>query len=110
MIKKLNGDPCKNVEESVSRWQEHFCQILNTQSRFNMGTISSVQSMAVREDLGLPPSEDEILQALNALKGGKAGGKNAGVDLGFRKGGLKKCAHKRAEFFSSATPITRHTH
>ena len=76
VIKKLNRDPCKSVEESVSRWQEHFCQILNTQSRFNMDTISSVQSMAVREDLGLPPSEDEILQALSALKGGKAGGKN----------------------------------
>ena len=76
VIKKLNGDPCKSVEESVSRWQEHFCQILNTQSRFNRDTISSVQSMAVREYLGLPPSEDEILQALNALKGGKAGGKN----------------------------------
>ena len=44
VIKKLNGDPCKSVEESMSRWQEHFCQILNTQIRFNMDTISSALS------------------------------------------------------------------
>ena len=32
--------------------------------------------MAVGEELGMPPSEDEILAAMSSLKGGKAGGKN----------------------------------
>ena len=75
-IKKANGDPCESVEESVTHWQEHFCQVLNVQSRYVEDTVSSVQLMAVREELGMPPSEDEILAAMSSLKGGKAGGKN----------------------------------
>ena len=39
-------------------------------------TVSSVQPMAAREELGVPPFEDEILAAMSSLKGGKAGGKN----------------------------------
>ena len=75
-IKKANGDPCESVEESVSRWQEHFCQVLNVQSSYIEDTVSTVQLMAVGEELGMPPSEDEILAAMSSLKGGKAGGKN----------------------------------
>ena len=33
IIKKANGDPCKSVDESVNCWREHFCQVLNVQSR-----------------------------------------------------------------------------
>ena len=75
-IKKANGDPCESVEESVNRSQEHFCQVLNVQSRYMEDTVSSVQLMAVREELSMPPSEDEILAAMSSLKVGKAGGKN----------------------------------
>ncbi len=32
--------------------------------------------MAVRKELGVPPSDDEILAAMSSLKGGKAGGNN----------------------------------
>ena len=35
-----------------------------------------MQSMAVREEPGMPPSKDEIIDAMYSLKGGKAGGKN----------------------------------
>ena len=75
-INKANGDPCESVEESVNRWQEHFCQVLNVQSRYVEDTVSSVQLMAVREELSTPPSKDEILVAMSSLKVGKAGGKN----------------------------------
>ena len=75
-IKKVNGDPCESVEESVNRWQEHFCQVLNVQSRYMEDTVASVQLMTVREELSMPPSEDEILAAMSSLKVGKAGGKN----------------------------------
>ena len=36
---------------------------------------SSVQLMAVREELSMPPSEDETFAAMSSLKVGKAGGK-----------------------------------
>ena len=58
-------------------WQEYFCQVLNVQScRYIEDTASSVQLMAVREELSMLPSEDEILAAMSSLKGGKAGRKN----------------------------------
>ena len=38
--------------------------------------VSFVQSVAVSEELGMPPTEEEILVAIGSLKGGKAGGKN----------------------------------
>ena len=46
-IKKANGDLCESVEESVNCWQEHFCQILNIQSRFSEDALSFVQPVAV---------------------------------------------------------------
>ena len=75
-IKNANGDPCESLEESVNCWQEHFCQVLNVQSRYVEDTDSSVQLMAVREELSMPPSKDEILVAMSSLKVGKGGGKN----------------------------------
>ena len=38
--------------------------------------VSSVQLMAVREEQGMPPTEEEILVVVGSLKGGEAGGKN----------------------------------
>ena len=35
-----------------------------------------MQQMAVREELGMPPSVEEILAAMSSMKGGKAGEKN----------------------------------
>ena len=61
-IKKVNGEWCESVEESINCWQEHFCQILNTQSRFSEDTVSSLQSMAVREELCLPQSIKSLPQ------------------------------------------------
>ena len=75
-IRKANGDPCESVMQAVNRWQEHFSQVLNIRSQFVEETVSSVPSMKVREELGVPPSEDEILAAMGTLKNGKAGGKN----------------------------------
>lgn len=57
----------------LNRWQEHFSQVLNILSQFVEETVSSVLSMKVREELSVPPSENEILAAMGALKNGKAG-------------------------------------
>ena len=46
-----------SVDESVNCWQENFCQVLNVQSRYMEDTVSSVQIMAVREELSIPPSQ-----------------------------------------------------
>ena len=39
-IRKANGDMCENVDESVNCRQEHFCQVLNVQSRFSEDAVS----------------------------------------------------------------------
>ena len=38
--------------------------------------LDSVRQFPVRDELDLPPSEEEVLGALNAVRGNKAGGKN----------------------------------
>ena len=40
-IKKVNGNPCESVDKSVKCCQRHFCQVLNVQSRYVKGTVSS---------------------------------------------------------------------
>lgn len=67
-IKKANGDPCKSVEESVNRWQEHFHQ-WSEQVRGGHSFICAVNGSQRRAKM--PPSEDEILEAMRLDIGGK---------------------------------------
>ena len=39
-------------------------------------TVLPVPSLEVREELCVPPSDDEVLAAMSTLRSGKAGGKN----------------------------------
>ena len=56
-------------------WMVSSFSILGIQCQEVMRS-SPVQLMAVREELSMPPSEDETLAAMSSLKVGKAGGKN----------------------------------
>ena len=76
VIRKSNGEVCVGPEESLSRWQEHFHTVLNVRSSFTESVLDSVRQRPVRDELDLPPSEEEVLGALNAVRGNKARGKN----------------------------------
>ena len=76
VIRKLNGEVCVGPEESLSRWQEHFHTVLNVRSSFTESVLDSVRQCPVRDELDLPPSEEEVLGAVSAIRGNKAGGKN----------------------------------
>ncbi len=94
VIRKSNGEVCVGPEESLSRWQEHFNTVLNVHSSFTESVLYSVRQCPVRDELDLPPSEEEVLGALDAVRGNKAGGKN-----GILPELVKCCGANLSEYF-----------
>ena len=76
VIRKPSGEVCVGREESLLRWQDHFRQVLNIRSSFLDDVINEVPDHPIDESLDAPPYEDEVLEALERTKSGKAGGKN----------------------------------
>ena len=76
VIRKPSGEVCVGREESLLCWQDHFCQVLNIRSSFLDDIINEVPDHPIDESLDAPPSEDDVLEALERTKSGKAGGKN----------------------------------
>ncbi len=73
VIRKSNGEVCVGPEESLSHWQEHFNTVLNVRSSFTESVLDSVRQCPVRDELDLPLSEEEVLGALDAVRGNKNG-------------------------------------
>lgn len=76
VIRKPSGEVCVGREESLLRWKDHFCNVLNIRSSFLDDVINEVPNHPIDESLDVPPTEDEILEVLGKMKSGKAGGKN----------------------------------
>ncbi len=94
VIRKSNGEVCVGPEESLSRWQEHFNTVLKVRSSFTESVLDSVQQGQVRDEMDLPPSEEKVFDALNAVRGNKAGGKN-----GILPKLVKCCGANLSEYF-----------
>ena len=75
-VVKENGDLTQGREEVTARWHQHFMKILNIRSEYRDEVISAMPMLSPNLDLDLPPTEEELLQALSKLKKGKAGGKS----------------------------------
>ena len=76
-VRKTNGEICKGPEETLNRWQEHFNSLLNNiSSDVSQEVLNDVPQLPLREELDLPPSEEEVPEALNSISGNKSGGKN----------------------------------
>ena len=73
VIMKPSGEVCVGREESLLRWQDHFCQVLNIRSSFLDDVINEVPDHPIDESLDAPPYEDEVLEALERTKSGKNG-------------------------------------
>ena len=74
--KRTNGEICKGPEEILNCWQEHFNFLFNISSDVSQEVLDNVMQLPLREELDLPPSEEEVLDSLNSISGNKSGGKN----------------------------------
>ena len=75
-VRKTNGEICKEPEETLNRWQEHFNTLLNISSDVPQEVLDDIPQLPLRKELDLPPSKEEVLDALSSIKGNKSGGKN----------------------------------
>ena len=69
-IKNIEGKTLSTKEEQMSRWVEHFKNILNQEAPVNKADILSVE-----DNLSVDckrPSKEEIKQAIKTLKNNKA--------------------------------------
>ena len=69
-----NGNPCTTLEAQQQRWRRHFTKILNIQSQYNAEEINKARQRPVKHHLADVPSMEELIEAVNKLKNGKAGG------------------------------------
>ena len=75
MIKKINGEVCVGPVESLNHWHKHFNTVLNVRSCFSDHVLDDVGQYPIWGELDLPPSEEEVLDALSSIRGSKVGGK-----------------------------------
>ena len=50
--------------------------VLNVCSSFDVNAIDEVEQHEERTELAVPPTEEEVMEAIGKLKGGETGGRN----------------------------------
>jgi endonuclease/exonuclease/phosphatase family metal-dependent hydrolase len=71
-VKDRDGVLLTNVEEQLTRWKEHFMEVLNLQrDGIEVTETRNTRSLNIRT---APPTRTEIRNAIKALKNGKAAG------------------------------------
>ncbi|CAH1233287.1 Hypp666 [Branchiostoma lanceolatum] len=65
----------KDKEGIRERWKEHFSKLLNRPSTVDQTVLEQIPQRTVREDLDLPPSEEEVRTAIKQMNSGKAPGR-----------------------------------
>ena len=65
---------CTVKDKILERWREHFESVLNTISTFNEEVVSKQVQLPLREHMSEPPTEKEIMEAIDHVKRNKAGG------------------------------------
>ena len=75
-VMKENGRLAQCPEEVRARWHQHFVKILNIPCAFNDEVIDTLPLLPPHLHLDMPPTEEELMQALTKLKMRKAGGKS----------------------------------
>ena len=75
VIKKKNGSLTQGPEEVRARWHQHFVKILSI-CALNDEVIHTLPLLPPHLDLDMPPTEEELMQALTKLKMRKAAGES----------------------------------
>ena len=73
-IRNADGVLCESVQEQQGTWHGHFSGVLNVCSVYDPHVFQLIPQREVEDSLSLPPSEDELTQAIRHLQNGKAGG------------------------------------
>ena len=72
---KQDGSMTETPEEVQKVWVEHFTKVLNVTSQYQQELVDEVPSLDEITTLDVPPSQEELINAMTKLKQGKAGGK-----------------------------------
>ena len=75
-VMKENASLTQGPDEVRARWHQHFVKILNIPCAFNDEVIDTLPLLPPHLDLDMPPTEEELMQALTKLKMRMAGGKS----------------------------------
>ena len=75
-IRDEDGASCCTTEAQNERWIRHFSNILNVQSEFSLEELERVEQRPLRPELAELPTEEELMEAIEKLKNGKAGGES----------------------------------
>ena len=85
-----DGTLHKDMVGIRDRWREHFCELLNQNPSVNNAEVEKLPQFPVNDHLDEPPTPEEVVTAIRAMKNGKAVGpdgiptevyKAAGTDL-----------------------------
>ena len=88
-MKNEDGTLCKSVEEQSRRWQRHFANVLNIESKYDTTVFDSIAHCPVLEELADLPSKDDLVKAMALLKNNKAPGESGILPEMVRHGGQK---------------------
>ena len=77
MVRDENGDVCTTTESQHDRWRRHFNNILNVQSEFDMEELERVTQRQLKPEIAELPTEEELLNAIEKVKNGRAGGESS---------------------------------
>ncbi len=64
----------KDNADIISRWREHFQELLNRNTSVEMETINQIPQRPIMEHVSPPPSRNEVLDAIRKLCNNKASG------------------------------------
>ena len=73
-VRGTNGDLIKDKAGILSRWAEHFSDLLNRANPTDPTFIEAVPQLNIVEELDLPPTLDEVKKAICSLRCRKAAG------------------------------------
>jgi len=90
-----------DCEGILSRWAEHFHEVLNQAPTFDPSVLSQIPDWDTADSLMQPPSHYEVQRAINQMKSGKAPGNDGLPPELFKSGGPKLIA-KLVQLFGNA--------
>ena len=73
-LKSLTGELILDKNKQLERWVEHYQALYSTENKVTQTALDSIERLPVLEELDTPPTEDDLLKAINALSSGKAPG------------------------------------
>ena len=79
-VRDLDGKLCTGHDDNRQRWHQHFHGVLNVRSSYDVQVLDAAsEEYPERSELADPPTEEEVMEDMGTLKGGKAGGKSGNL-------------------------------